>query len=150
MKRLDFVLNDGAAIFESRSVLGGTTFFRDFFLWIKWQRFVIIKLPFLFKTLYKRPRSFREITDPFLPQVFSALVLILTVPPEFKVGSRFWVSGSIDVLVVKGLCCGITGCRLVRIGRLNNLWAGYNLFSSGWEFKNSIDKQWSSFANFDF
>ena len=48
------------------------------------------------------------------------MVLILTVYPGFKVGSRFWVSVSVAVLVVKGLGCGLTGFILVRIGRLNN------------------------------
>ena len=42
--------------------------------------------------------------------------------------------------MVEGLGCGLAEGRLVRIGQLNNLWAGDNPFSSGWEFKNSIDK----------
>ena len=38
------------------------------------------------------------------------------VLPDFKVGSRFWVSGSLAVLVVEGLGCGLTEGRLVQIG----------------------------------
>ena len=52
----------------------------------------------------------------FLSQVFSSSVLILSVSPGFKVDRRFWVSGSIAVLVVEGLGCGLTEGRLVRIG----------------------------------
>ena len=90
--------------------------------------------------MYKWGRPLWAIIDPFLSQVFSSSVLILTVYPDFKVGSRFWVSGSWAVLVVEGLSCGLTEGRLVRIGRLNNLWASKNSFLSGWEFKNTIDK----------
>ena len=72
------------------------------FVGIKWPRFLIIKLPLSFKTLYERRRSFGAITDPFLPQFFSSSVLILTVSPGFKVDRRFWVYGSIGVLMVKG------------------------------------------------
>ena len=90
--------------------------------------------------LYEQQQSFVAITDPFLSQVFSLSVFILMVSPGFKIDRWFWVSGSIAVLVVEGLGCGLAEGRLVRIGRLNNLWAGDNPFSSGWEFKNSIDK----------
>ena len=93
------------------------------FVGIKWQRFLIIKLPFSFKTLYKKVRSFGTITDPVLSQVFSSSVLILTVFPGFKNDRRFLVSGSIAVLVVERLGCGLglAKGRLMRIGRLNNL-----------------------------
>ena len=47
-------------------------------------------------------------TDPFLSQVFSLSVLILTVSPSFKVDSQFWVSGSITALVVEDLGCSLT------------------------------------------
>ena len=77
------------------------------FVGIKWRGFLIIKLPFSFKTLYKQGRSFGAITDPFLSQVFSLSTLILTVFPDFKVDRRFWVSGSIAVVVVEGLGCGL-------------------------------------------
>ena len=86
------------------------------FVGIKWRRFLIIKLPFSFRTLYERGRSFGAIADPFLSQVFSSSVLILTISPGFKVDRRFWVSGSIAVLVVEGLSYGLTKGRLVRIG----------------------------------
>ena len=66
--------------------------------------------------LHERGPSFGLITDPSLSQVFSLLVLILTVFPGFKVDRRFWVSGSIAVLVVEGLSYGLTKGRLVRIG----------------------------------
>ena len=79
-------------------------------------------------------------TDPFLSQVFSLSVLILTVSPSFKVDSQFWVSGSITALVVEDLGCSLTESILGRIGQLNNLLAGDRAFSSGWEFKNSTDK----------
>ena len=69
------------------------------FVGIKLRQFVIIKLPFLFKTLYERGRLFGVITDPFLSQVFSSSVPILTVSLGFKVNRRFWVSASIAVLV---------------------------------------------------
>ena len=82
---------------------------------------IIIKLLFSFKTLYERGRSFQAITDPILSQVFFSSVLILTVSPDFKVVSRFWVSRLIAVSVVEGLGYGLTDCRLVRIGQLNNL-----------------------------
>ena len=91
------------------------------FIEIKWQRILIIKLPFSFKTLYEQGWSFGAITDPFLSQVFSSSVLILTVYPSFKVDRRFWVSGSIAVLVVEGLGCGLTECILMWFGQLNNL-----------------------------
>ena len=91
------------------------------FVGIKWRRFLIIKLPFSFRPLYERGRSFGAITDHFLSQVFSSSVLILTVSPGFKVDRRFWVCGSIAVLVVEGLGCGLAEGRLVRIGQLNNL-----------------------------
>ena len=116
------------------------------FVGIKWRQFLIIKLPFSLRTLYERGRSFGAITDPFLFQVFSSSVVILMVSPGFKVYRPFWVV----VLVVEGLGCGLAEGGLVRIRRLNNLWAGDNPFSSGWEFNKSIDKQWSSFANFAF
>ena len=58
-------------------------------------------------------------------------VLIFAVPPGFKVDRRFWVSGSIAVLVVEDLVCGSREGKLVRIGRLNNLRAGDSPFSSG-------------------
>ena len=140
-----------------RYVLPSTAVFRDFyslgsmilswscltmnfsFVGIKWRRFLIIKLPFSFKTLYERGWSFGEITHSFLSQVFSLSVLILTVSPGFKVDRRFWVSGSIAALVI-GLGCALIEGRLMRIGRLNTLWADDSPFSSGWEFKNSIDK----------
>ena len=57
--------------------------------------------------MYKRGQSFGAITDPFLCHVFSLPVLILTVSPGFKVDRRFWVSGSIAVVVVEGLGCGL-------------------------------------------
>ena len=82
---------------------------------------IIIKLLFSFKTLYERGRSFQVITDPILSQVFFSSVLILTVSPDFKVVSRFWVSRLIAVSVVEGLGYGLKDCRLVRIGQLNNL-----------------------------
>ena len=112
------------------------------FVGIKWQRFLIIKLLFSFKTLYKKVRSFGTITDPLLSQVFSSSVLILTVFPGFKNDRRFLVSGSIAVLVVERLGCGLglAKGRLMRAGRLNNLRTADNPFFSGWEFKNSIDK----------
>ena len=91
-------------------------------------------------TASTRGRSFWAITDPLLSQVFSSSVPIPTVSPGFNVDRRFWDSGSVAVLVVEGLNCGLTEGRLVRIGRWNNLWAGENPFSSSWEFKNSIDK----------
>ena len=97
-------------------------------------------LPNSFKKLYERGRSFRAITDPFLSQVFSFSLSTLTVSPDFKVGGRFWVSSSFGILVAEGLGCGLTEGRLVQTGRLNNLCAGDNSFSSGWKFKNSIDK----------
>ena len=53
------------------------------------------------------------------------------MPPGFKVDRRFWVSGSIAVLVVEDLVCGSREGKLVRIGRLNNLRAGDSPFSSG-------------------
>ena len=81
---------------------------------------LIIKLP-LFQTLYEGGRSSGAITDPFLSQVFSSSVLIPTASPGFKVDRGFWVSGSIAVLVVEGLGCGLAEGRLVRIRRLNNL-----------------------------
>ena len=43
------------------------------------------------------------------------------VSPGFKVDRRFWVSGSVAVLVVEVLGCGLAEVRLVRIERLNNL-----------------------------
>ena len=110
------------------------------FVRIKWGRFLIIKLPFSFKTLYERRRWFGAITDPFLSQVFSSSALVLTVTPSFKVDTRFWVSSLIAVLEVEDLGCGLTEGKLVRIGRLKNLWAGDKQFTSGWKFKNSIDK----------
>ena len=61
------------------------------------------------------------ITDPFLSQVFSSPVLILTVYPGFKVDRQLWVSGSIALLVVEGLGCGLAEGRFVQIERLNNL-----------------------------
>ena len=82
-------------------VLGGTTFFRDgitpsfmifskrllrlifSFVGIKWRQFLITKLPFLFKMLYERGRSFGTITDPFLFHVFSSSVLFLPVLTGF-------------------------------------------------------------------
>ena len=79
----------------------------------------MIKLPLSFKT-YEQGRLFGAITDPLLSQVFSPSVFILTVSPGFKVDRRFWVSGSIVVLLV-GLGCGLAEGRLVRIGQLNNL-----------------------------
>ena len=91
------------------------------FVRIKLRRFLIIKLPFSFKTLYERGRSFGAIIDPFLPQVFSSSVLIFTVSPSFKVGRRFWVFDSIAVLVVEDLGCDFTEGKLVRMERLNNL-----------------------------
>ena len=91
------------------------------FVGIKWRRFLMIELTFLFKMLYERGPSFEAINHPLLSQVFSLLVLILTVSPGFKVCSRFWVSGSIAVSVVEGLGCGFTEGALVRIGRSNNL-----------------------------
>ena len=84
--------------------------------------------------LYKQGWSFGAITDPFLSQVLSLSVLILTVSPVLR------VSGSIAILAVEDLVCGLAEGRLVQIGWLNNLWAGDNPFLSGWEFKNSIDK----------
>ena len=66
-----------------------------------------------------------------LSLVLSSLVFILPVCPGFKFDRRFLVSGSIDVLVVEGLGCGLAERTLVRIGRLNNLWAGDNPFLSG-------------------
>ena len=90
------------------------------FVGIKWRWFLIIKLPFSFKTLYERGRSFGAITDPFLSQVFSSSVLILA-SPDFKVDRQFWVSGSIAVFVVGDLGCGLTEGRLARIGRLSNV-----------------------------
>ena len=100
------------------------------FVEIKWQLFLIIKLPFSFKTSCERGWSFGAFghllfggwsTDPFLSQLFSSLVLILMVSPGFKVDRQFWVSGSVAVLVVEGLGCGLTEGTLVRIGELNNL-----------------------------
>ena len=67
--------------------------------------------------LYERGRSFEAITDSILSQVFSSSVLILTVSPYFKVGSRFWVSGSIPVSAAEVLGCGLTEGTSVRIGR---------------------------------
>ena len=110
------------------------------FVGIKWWGFLIIKLPLSFKTLYERGRSFGAITDPFLSQAFSSSVLILTVFPGFKIDRRFYVSGSIAVLVVESLGRGLAEDRLVQIGWLKKLWAGDNPFSSGWDFKNGIDK----------
>ena len=101
------------------------------FVGIKWRRFLIIKLPFSFKTLYERGLSFGAITDPFLSQVFSSSVLILTVSPDFKIDRGVWVSGSIAVLVVESLGCGLIEGGLVRIWRLNNLWTGDSPFPSG-------------------
>ena len=69
--------------------------------------------------MYERGQLFQ--TDPFSSQVFSLSVLIRMVSLGFKVGSRFWVSGSIAVLVVACLGCGLTEGALVQIGRLNNL-----------------------------
>ena len=69
------------------------------FVGIKLRRFLIIKSPFSFKTLYERQRSFGAITDPLLSQVFFLSFLILTVSPGCKVNSWFWVSGSIADLV---------------------------------------------------
>ena len=86
------------------------------FVGIKWRWFLIIKLPFSFKTLHDRGQSFGAITVPFLPQVFSLPVLILTVSPGFKFDRQFWVSGSIAVLVVEGLGYGLPESRFVRIG----------------------------------
>ena len=106
------------------------------FVGIKWRRFLIIKLTFSFKTLHEQKRSFRAMTDPFLSQVFSSSVLILTV----LIVRQLWVSGLIAVLMVEGVGCGLTKGRLVQIERLNNLRAGDKPFSTGWEFKNSIDK----------
>ena len=91
------------------------------FVGIKWRQFLIIKLPFSFRTLYERGRSFGAITDPFLSQAYASSVLILTVSPGFQVDRRFWLSGSIPALVVKDIGCGLAEVRLVRIGRLNNL-----------------------------
>ena len=90
--------------------------------------------------LYEWGQSCGAITDPFLSQIFSLLILILMVSPGFKVDRQFWVSGSIAIVVVEGLGCGLAEGKLVWIGWLNNLWAGDNLFWSGWEFKTSIDK----------
>ena len=42
--------------------------------------------------------------------------------------------------MLEGLVYGLTEGKFVRIGWLNNLWAGDNPFSAGGEFKNSIDK----------
>ena len=72
--------------------------------------------------------------DSFLSQVSSLSVLMLMVSADFKVGSRFWISGSISILVIKG-----GGCAL-REGQLNKLWASDNPILSGWEFKKSNDK----------
>ena len=83
------------------------------FVAIKWRRFLIIKLPFSFKTLHERGTSFGAISDPFLTQVFSSSVLIVTVSPGFKVDRYFWVSGSIAFLVVEGLSCGLREGRLL-------------------------------------
>ena len=94
----------------------------------------------MFKIIYEWGQSFWAITDPFLYQVFFLSVLILMVLPDFKVGSRFWVSGSLAVLVVEGLGCGLTEGRLVQIGWLNNFWAGDNPFLGGREFKDRVDK----------
>ena len=90
--------------------------------------------------MHDRGQSFGAITVPFLPQVFSLPVLILTVSPGFKFDRQFWVSGSIAVLVVEGLGCGLPESRFVRIGWLNNLSAGDDPHSSGLELKNSIGK----------
>ena len=70
--------------------------------------------------MHEQQRSFGAITDPFLSQVFSLLVFILMASPGFKVDRWFWVSGSIAVLVVEGLGCGLAEGRLVQIGWLNN------------------------------
>ena len=110
------------------------------FFGIKWWQFLIIKLLFLFETLYEQGQSFGAITDLFLSQIFSLSVLILMVSLGFKIDRQFCVSGSIALLVVEGLGCGLAEVRLVQIGRLNNVWASDNPFSSGWEFKNSFDK----------
>ena len=69
---------------------------------------------------YEQGRSFGAVTNPFLSQVFSLSVFILMVSPSFKVDRWFWVSGSIAVLVVEGLGCGLAEGRLVQIGWLNN------------------------------
>ena len=87
------------------------------FVGIKRRLFLIIKLPFSFRTLYQRGRSFGVITDPFVSQVFSSLGLILTVSPGFKVDRQFWVPGSITVLMVERLHRGLAeDCGFVRLG----------------------------------
>ena len=58
--------------------------------------------------MYKQGWSFGAINHPFLFHIFSLLVLILIVSPDFKAGRRFQVSGSIAVSVVAGLVCGLT------------------------------------------
>ena len=80
------------------------------FVGIKWRQFLIIKLPFSFRMLYKQGWSFGAITDPFLSQVLSLSVLILTVSPVLR------VSGSIAILAVEDLVCGLAEGRLVQIG----------------------------------
>ena len=64
---------------------------------IKWQRFLIIKLPFSYKMLYKQGLSFRAITGPFLSHVFSLSALILTVSTDFEVDSS---SGFLGLLLL--------------------------------------------------
>ena len=71
--------------------------------------------------LYEQGQSFQAITDSFLFQVFSSLVLILMVSLGFEVGSQFCISGSNAVLVVEGLVCGLIEGILVLFGWLNNL-----------------------------
>ena len=106
---LNFVLTGGVVIFEGIYVssclcnfflwccFAGLNdiiiivFHNEFFIcWNKWWQFVIIKLPFSFKTLYVWGQSFGAITDPFLSHVFSLLVLILPASPGFKVDTWFW------------------------------------------------------------
>ena len=57
-----------------------------------------------------------------------------------KVGSQFWISGSISILVIKGWGFALREVILVQIGQLNKSWTSDNPFLSGWEFKKSNDK----------
>ena len=93
--------------------------------------------------MYKREPPFGTVPDPFLSQVFSLVVIILTGSPGFKGSSRFCFFGSITVSEIESCDwgdCGLTADKLMQNGQLNNLWGGYNPFLLSWEAKNSIEK----------
>ena len=116
---------------------------------IRWQWFAANKITLSFKISYDHGQLFWLTTIPFLSQRICSSVRIHTVVPEVisgKLRLKFWVTVCFLVVVL-----WVNGIREVKV--VLNLWSNIFLtgevsFLSGCEFRDSIERKWSSELSF--